>query len=425
MPAGFPARSALLMGLALAAGCFGNFRPQDSGPDADDETRPDADLEVDADDRLDADGTADAETDSDADRDGDDADSGVPPDWWDETWGCRIRLEVDPSRVAGDLHGFPMLVSVRGVEELGDRAGENGAGLAFVASDGERLPHEVDALDPGSGDLLAWVLVPLLLASEPTVLDLYFCPPSEAEAVDPTAVWDDGYGGVWHLGDDLLATDQVLDSSRRGNHGETSSPFAPHPTAGRIGGGLDFDGLDDRVTVPSAEELSPPDRLTVSVWASVRVFGEQAGTMVAKAEEVGSTRNDYRLRAYDAWVDFAVYDDGNVAIGAAGWSPADPEVWHYLVGVVDGSALHLYFDGEPMAEPAPHAGGIRASDRPLQLGSWGVPDPLRTWSGRLDEVRVSTVPRSAEWILTEYRNQSSPDTFCAAGRVERIARDRH
>jgi hypothetical protein len=33
----------------------------------------------------------------------------------------------------------------------------------------------------------------------------------------------------------------------------------------------------------------------------------------------------------------------------------------------------------------------------------------------MDEVRVSDVARSADWIATEYNNQSSPGTFCALG----------
>src|SRR5690606_3702156 len=33
------------------------------------------------------------------------------------------------------------------------------------------------------------------------------------------------------------------------------------------------------------------------------------------------------------------------------------------------------------------------------------------FSGKVDEVRVSSVTRSAEWISAEYANQSSPDTF--------------
>jgi hypothetical protein len=37
------------------------------------------------------------------------------------------------------------------------------------------------------------------------------------------------------------------------------------------------------------------------------------------------------------------------------------------------------------------------------------------WNGSLDEIRISSVPRSADWITTEYNNQSSPSTFETLG----------
>jgi hypothetical protein len=37
------------------------------------------------------------------------------------------------------------------------------------------------------------------------------------------------------------------------------------------------------------------------------------------------------------------------------------------------------------------------------------------WFGLIDEVRVSNIAQSANWILTEYNNQNSPTTFVIAG----------
>jgi hypothetical protein len=40
------------------------------------------------------------------------------------------------------------------------------------------------------------------------------------------------------------------------------------------------------------------------------------------------------------------------------------------------------------------------------------------FNGILDEFRVSTSARSADWILTEYRNQNTPATFYVVGAQE-------
>jgi len=35
--------------------------------------------------------------------------------------------------------------------------------------------------------------------------------------------------------------------------------------------------------------------------------------------------------------------------------------------------------------------------------------------GVADEVRISNTARSADWLMTEYRNQSAPGTYISAG----------
>jgi hypothetical protein len=36
-------------------------------------------------------------------------------------------------------------------------------------------------------------------------------------------------------------------------------------------------------------------------------------------------------------------------------------------------------------------------------------------NGQLDEVRIATVVRPAEWVRTEFNNQSDPASFCTVG----------
>jgi len=33
------------------------------------------------------------------------------------------------------------------------------------------------------------------------------------------------------------------------------------------------------------------------------------------------------------------------------------------------------------------------------------------WTGGIDEVQISTTPRTTGWVVTEYNNQSSPSAF--------------
>jgi hypothetical protein len=42
----------------------------------------------------------------------------------------------------------------------------------------------------------------------------------------------------------------------------------------------------------------------------------------------------------------------------------------------------------------------------------------QAYTGLMDEMRVSSIARSADWIKTEYNNQSSPATFVSQGAAQ-------
>jgi hypothetical protein len=44
--------------------------------------------------------------------------------------------------------------------------------------------------------------------------------------------------------------------------------------------------------------------------------------------------------------------------------------------------------------------------------------PIAFFEGGQDEIRVSNVIRSSDWIKTEYNNQNSPTTFFGVGQAQ-------
>ena len=71
-------------------------------------------------------------------------------------------------------------------------------------------------------------------------------------------------GLVLALGFDETTGAAVTDASGQGNHGTISG--ATRTTAGRFGGALSFDGINDWVTVADAASLDLTNRLTVEAW---------------------------------------------------------------------------------------------------------------------------------------------------------------
>ena len=116
------------------------------------------------------------------------------------------------------LTNFPALVRISAkaiagfsMSDLGP--GGNGTGrICFTDENGTILPYEVDNLNEGDGELLAWVKVPVL---RPRTAIWFYWGLDTATIIDPrtvpspTDIWT-GYLGVWHFGD---ASEVIKDST--------------------------------------------------------------------------------------------------------------------------------------------------------------------------------------------------------------------
>ncbi|MCX6667835.1 MAG: DUF2341 domain-containing protein [Euryarchaeota archaeon] len=76
--------------------------------------------------------------------------------------------------------------------------------------------------------------------------------------------------------------------------------------------------------------------------------------------------------------------------------------WHYVVLTYDGTTIKLYEDGK-LKNSTTLIGNIPTNNNDLMLG-----DRL---TGTLDELRISAIARSPEWINATYKMTSSPTSF--------------
>ncbi len=96
---------------------------------------------------------------------------------------------VDSDQVSTDLFDFALMVQVTDAR-LQAIAQPCACDLVFTGADGTtRLDHVVEAYDPGTGTLTAWVSVPVLSGSEDTQLFLYYGNPTAVDQQDPSAVF--------------------------------------------------------------------------------------------------------------------------------------------------------------------------------------------------------------------------------------------
>ncbi|KKT83795.1 MAG: LamG domain-containing protein receptor [candidate division WWE3 bacterium GW2011_GWC2_44_9] len=304
--------------------------------------------------------------------------------WYDSGWHFRKKIVINRTQVAGtfDLVNFPFLLTKIDLD-VRTYSQEDGGDIMFADSGGTKLDHELQMFDFASGKIVAWVKIPVLSVTKDTELYMYYGNVNSADQENPAGVWADGFTGVWHLEDSPLDTPQVMDSTGSDIHGIYSqSMSASNQVDGVIGDAVDFAGAEDYVNFAS----SSGQVQTLEFWTKPADLTSFFINLSDEPKYVWADTGQVQLAGEPA---AQVYVNG----GAGGAIKAG--VWNHVAVTASAQTLtKLQF------------GLVRSTD--YYSGDYYSGD---YYSGVLDEIRISNVVRSPDWLKTSYINQQDPSAF--------------
>ena len=175
------------------------------------------------------------------------------------------------------------------------------------------------------------------------------------------------------------AGDEALDVSGNDNNGAITGATR---VTGKVGGALEFDGVDDIVVVPDSDSLDVSAELTLSFWVMFNDLPAGAWQNVVRKE------GSYVVEITgDNQIQMNTWAGGNWATGQAWGGPnLEPGVWYFIAGVdLPGGGLQAYLDGELIAE-GDKEGDADITDNALHIGS-GAPSWLQV-NGIIDEITL-------------------------------------
>ena len=198
-----------------------------------------------------------------------------------------------------------------------------------------------------------------------------------------------GFTAHWPLND--LNGSTAADVSGNGHAGTLVGGPTWTPT-GRVGGALDFDGVDDGVEVTNAPALASPTALTLAAWINSRDPSATASQMVL-GKYSGAVGGPYMLRLNGA--NRVRFRAGNTQMTTSAVIPA-ANTWYHLAATYDGSELRVYVNGVSVASlPA----GAPQADNGLKLTIGRFSDGGSPFNGLLDDVRLYSRALSAGEVL--------------------------
>jgi hypothetical protein len=321
----------------------------------------------------------------------------------------RSRLSL--AAPAAPLVDFPLMVALDDSRAARDLMQPDASDLRFYDAGGAMLAYEIEQLGaPGGAPLVAWVRVPLI--DGPITLDIDY---GHAAPPKPTdSVWSPAYAAVYHLAD--------LTDATTNHHDGTWSGGAQNAAAGMIGPTRAFVGAQsDAIAVADAPSLSFT-QITASGWLNAQTLVAGSGYAAIVSRENGASVND------DFWIgaDNAMQRCDSVVTttnGAQLGGPADAVTlgtWTHLAMTYDGSSTEvLYKDGVAIKTTAV-TGAMLHGAHAILLGAdrnnGGQPDADFV-DGMLDEVRIESVARSADWVAYDVASQR--DQVITYGPVDR------
>jgi hypothetical protein len=346
------------------------------------------------------------------------------PPWYNCLWQYRKNITIVRYYVSGSpTPNFPVYINITNDNDLKTYATSSGYDIFFTdASGSTNLPYEREIFTKSSGSFAGWVQVSGLSSTQNTTIYMYFGISSTFDQSYPSGAWDSYYTGVWHMKDDP-DTSHVPDSTSYYNNGTKRGAAEPAVTnSGRVLSAQTYDGSNDRINAGSDSSV---DNLfasggTIEAWIYPTGWGESSYGRIA--DKGSSTGWKYYLNNIEmsGGISFFHYSSSG-ADGACQWNTQSSTIslstWQHIVLTFDKSSISnnpkIYINGvsKSLTKFKTGCSGSFVSDASENLHIGNTPGEDRTFTGRIDEVRVSNTIRSADWINTSYMNQNNPTQF--------------
>jgi hypothetical protein len=292
------------------------------------------------------------------------------------------------------VKNFPLLIRLNGDNFSFSEADVKGNDLRFSAN-GEPLSYEIEDWDTKAETATIWIKIPIIRGNDRQQIKIHWGNPGSKSDSDGTAVFNasNGYIGVWHLGNNVQDAAENLNTEDKG----TTKAEGVIGKARHFPGNMGLFCGDDIQILPSGGSAH-----TTQVWfrsgsSNGRIIGWGNEKRQGKVTMMYQSPPGVRMDCY-----FSTGD-------ARAKIPASAEGWINAINTYENGQSIIYINGEKQGVGNPETYPLDImKPSGMWIGGW---NNNYDYCGKIDEVRISGVARSADWVRLEYENQKPLQTL--------------
>ncbi len=336
-------------------------------------------------------------------------------DDWPYSTPIKLNTTASGANVTGNVSDFPVLIRLNATNFNFDQAKTDGSDVRFFhnvpGTGAVELPREIERWDKTNKLAEVWVLVDQVLGNNGDQAIVMRWGNLSAPAAPLTSVFTttNNFRGVWHMD----ASGSTLFEAAQAHNGTKKASGEPATSSsGLIGNAQDFDGSNDYANLGgNFNWINGASQVTVQAWVrrednagKIIGFSRNGGTNSRVQLGVDGTTNKAFLEARST-------DTENPLSSTPSSTSLSANTWYLVTGMVDFTAKTITMCVNSACD-APTTANFSANSLPTSNSSNAVMGAEETltanfFGGKIDEVRISNVARSADWIKLCYQNQIS------------------
>lgn len=365
---------------------------------------------------------------------------------WSYSQDVVFNTRASGAAVSATVKDFPVLIRLTSAN-AGDvfaQGSGNGRDLRFANREGKHLPYQIERWNAEDRKAEIWVLADSVKGSDSAAaLRMYWGRADAADSSNPARVFTaaNGFVSVWHLGN-------AASAGGRPNAVQGGPPATPTHFPGGYGAKPGIIGLADTLrggTWLAGDYLALGDSaagypgfsdftagFTFSVWAyptsvtPYSKFFELGGPFKTSTNIFFIRRNNTPHVSFGYWngaTEISIYGGNNGYVLANPGDTIALDTWQQLTAVKDAVGIKLYKDGLLFASKTSDL--VLANPMPVvarksnylgrAVDALAVPANSNCYQGKFDEVVLSKVARSPDWIRLGHQNQRADQKLVTLG----------